>query len=348
MAFPRSALVWPVVLAVRVGAQETTAPTPLEQALIEHVCNASRVVGAVESGAYQTCLHLKLASLRADFGRDLSKLSVADRKTIDSACSKVLETRDRDAYVECLSTQLTALSSQRSRATPGPATAPSPAPASPASPQSLPPEPSSESPVLRIGLGLAIVLLGAGGAFTIMRRRRVPTAPAAPSTCRMCGAAAAQPGGMCERCRREAADAARRASAERADQTQKNLQELRQQKARQDEEARQREQQRARQQEQETRQREEETTRREAEARRREEEARRASQTTGDSARDELDPHAILGVSRDATTEQIRAAYDEAMSKYDLTNVEHLSPELQEHYKTKAQAVERAFLMLTR
>ena len=349
MSFARWALILPIVWGVQVAAQDTSAPTPLEQALIEHVCNASRVAGAVESGAYQNCLSLKLASIRADFGRDLSKLSVSDRKTIDSACSKVLETRDRDAYVECLSGQLMALSSRRSSATPAPSAAaslPPPTSASSANPPSSPPELSSPSSLFRIGFGIAIVLVGAGGAFIIMRRRRAPTVPTAPSTCRVCGAAVPQPGGLCERCRREAAGAARRASAERVDQAQKNLEELRQQKARQEEDARQREQQRARQQQEEAQ--EQEANRRQDEVRRREGEARRATQATAAPAREEFDPYAILGVSRDATTEQIRAAYDEAMSKYDLTHVDHLGPELQEHYKTKAEAVERAFLMLTR
>ena len=85
----------------------------------------------------------------------------------------------------------------------------------------------------------------------------------------------------------------------------------------------------------------------EAEASRREEEARRASDAAA-SAGEEFDPYEVLGVPRDATTSQIRDKYIYAMSKYDLANVEHLGPELQEHYKAKADAVERAFQMLTR
>ena len=349
MTSARWALILPIVLGIRVDAQDTNAPTPLEQALIEHVCNASRVAGVVESGAYENCLNLKLTSIRADFGHDLSKLSVAERKTIDSACSKVLETRDRDAYVECLSGQLVALSSRRSRTTPAPsAAAPSPNTALPVDRSSPQPESSSASLLLRLGVGLAIVMLGAGGAFMILQRRRTPTTPAGPSTCRNCGAAVPQPGNLCERCRREAADAARRASAERVDQVQKNLQQLRQQKSGQDEQLRQREQERVRQQDDETRQQEQETPQAEDEAGRREEETRRASEAAADSAREDLDPYAILGVSRDATTEQIREAYIYAVSKYDPSNVEHLGPELREHYKTKAEAIEQAFRMLTR
>jgi DnaJ-domain-containing protein 1 len=347
MTFARWALILPVVWEVGVAAQDASPPTQLEQALIEHVCNASRVAGAVESGAYQTCLTLKLTSIRADFGRDLSKLSVSDRQTIDTTCSKVLETGDRDAYVECLSGQLTVLSARRAR----PAAAPSsPVPAASPDTDALPAESSSPS-VIWIGIGIGIVILAASGAFAIMQRRRAPgTTPAAASTCRNCGAPVSQPGGLCQTCRREAADAARKVSAERSEIDQTPLEDLRQRRA-QEEAARLREQERV-QQELEARQREEDAERREAEVRQREEEARRASQTAeapaGAAFDAAFDPYLALGVSRNATTEQIRDAYIYAMSKYDPSNVEHLGVELQDHYRAKAQAVEQAFLMLTR
>jgi len=351
MTFARWALILPVVCVVQVAAQDASAPTPLEQALIEHVCNASRVTGAVESGAYQNCLSLKLASIRADFGRDLSKLSVADRKTIDAECSKVHETGDREAYVKCVSGQLTVLSARRARPAPAPSAAATSTPAVAASPDTAPqPDVSSSPSIIWIGIGIGIVVLAASGAFAIMQRRRTPGtagSPAAASVCRNCGAPIAQPGGLCQTCRREAADAARKASAERADLDLAPLEELRQRKAREEEAAR-RDQEQVRQQELEARQQQEEADRREAEARRREEDARRASQVAAAPDEEAFDPYATLGVSRDATTEQIRDAYIYAMSKYDLSNVEHLGPELQEHYKAKSQAVEQAFLMLTR
>jgi len=347
MTFARWALILPIVWGVQVAAQDPNAPTPLEQALIEHVCNASRVAGAVESGAYQTCLSLTLNSIRADFGRDLSKLSVSERKTIDSTCSKVLETGDREAYVECLSGQLTVMSSRRARPAPAPSAA-APAPAAAASPDTAPPPDASSSPsIIWIGIGIGIMVLAASGAFAIMQRRRGPGPSAAASTCRTCGDPVSQPGGLCQNCRREAADAARQARAERVDLDQGPLEDLRQRKAREEEAARLREQERL-QQEREARERDEEANRREEEARRREEEARRASQADAAPTQAAFDPYLTLGVSRDATTEQIRDAYIYAMSKYDLTNVEHLGPELQEHYKVKSQAVEQAFLMLTR
>jgi hypothetical protein len=347
MTFARWALILPVVWGIRVAAQDASPPTQLEQALIEHVCNASRVAGAVESGAYQSCLTLKLTSIRADFGRDLSKLSVSDRKTIDTTCSKVLEAGDRDAYVDCLSGQLTMISARRARPDPAPsAAASSPVPAASSDAAAAPAESSSPS-VIWIGIGIGIVVLAASAAFAIMQRRRAPgTTPAAASTCRNCGAPVSQPGGLCQTCRREAADAARKASAERSEIDQAPLEDLRQRRAQED--AARREQERV-QQELEAREREEDAAQREAEARQREEEARRTSQTAEAPAEAAaFDPYLTLGVSRNATTEQIRNAYIYAMSKYDASNVEHLGAELQDHYRAKAQAVEQAFLMLTR
>jgi hypothetical protein len=153
MTFARWALILPVVWGIQVAAQDASPPTQLEQALIEHVCNASRVAGAVESGAYQSCLTLKLTSIRADFGRDLSNLSVSDRKTIDTTCSKVLETGDRDAHVDCLSGQLTVPArAARVRSAPS-AAASSPAPAASSDAAAAPAESSAPS-VIWIGIGI--------------------------------------------------------------------------------------------------------------------------------------------------------------------------------------------------
>ena len=350
MTFARWSLILPIIWGVQAAAPDPSPPTALEQALIEHVCNATRAPGVVESGAYQNCLNLKLVSIRADFGRDLSRLSASERSTIDSTCSKVLETRDRDAYVECLNGQLVALSNRRRRATPSPSTAPPPPPPVSASPDSQPSpatQTSSSASGLWIGVAVVSVLVAAGGVFLFVKRRGAPSAPSTPSTCRVCGVEVPQPGGLCPQCRREAAEAARRASAERVDHERAQLAELRPQKAREEEEARLRDQEHARrQQEEEARQREHEASRREEEAHRREEEARRSSQA-GVAAEEVFDPYAILGVSRDATPQEIRAAYDQAKLKYDSDHVAHLGPELQEHFKAKAQAVDRAYQMLT-
>ena len=61
-----------------------------------------------------------------------------------------------------------------------------------------------------------------------------------------------------------------------------------------------------------------------------------------------FDPCSVLGVSRDAAQEAIRAAYQEARLKYDPDQVAHLGSELQEHFKAKAQTVEQAYQQLTK
>src|SRR4029450_4287486 len=89
--------------APRLAAQEplqTPPPSPIEQALIERVCNA-----ALEA-AHDQCMAAKLTALRADFGRDLGKLSAGDRRSLDDACNQARTLEGRDAYITCLDTQL--------------------------------------------------------------------------------------------------------------------------------------------------------------------------------------------------------------------------------------------------
>jgi preprotein translocase subunit Sec63 len=56
-----------------------------------------------------------------------------------------------------------------------------------------------------------------------------------------------------------------------------------------------------------------------------------------------FDPYGVLGLAPDASTADIEAAYTAARSKFDLDLVADLGSELQEHFKRKAQAVERAY-----
>src|SRR5262249_15508986 len=89
--------------APRLAAQEppqTPPPSPIEQALIERVCNA-----ALEA-AHDQCMAAKLTALRADFGRDLGKLSATDRRSLDDACNQARTLEGRDAYITCLDAQL--------------------------------------------------------------------------------------------------------------------------------------------------------------------------------------------------------------------------------------------------
>jgi preprotein translocase subunit Sec63 len=60
-----------------------------------------------------------------------------------------------------------------------------------------------------------------------------------------------------------------------------------------------------------------------------------------------FDPYVVLGVPRDASRDEIQAAYQGAKAKYDPDQVAHLSAEVQEHFKAKAQEVDRAHQKLT-
>ena len=81
---------------LQVDTPDPGAPTAIEQALMEHACSRTQ---ASETDR-QECLSAQLLSLRADFGRDLSRLSGPERKTLDSVCSKIRDVRGREAYLE--------------------------------------------------------------------------------------------------------------------------------------------------------------------------------------------------------------------------------------------------------
>ena len=322
---------------LQVGTPDPGGPTAIEQALMEHACALS-LTRASETVQHQQCLSAQLLSLRADFGRDLSRLSGPERRTLDSACSKIREARGREAYLECLSAQLLALRNRRSRANP-PSSEAAAASQSPvvSVPSSSPPAPAGQAPSwssrLWIGATLLTVIVVAGAGFLVAKARRPPR------TCRVCGGDIPESGDLCQKCRHDAAEAVRFAAAERADQQraqqeeQRRLseheEEQRRLKARQEEEASLRHQEEARQQERDARQREEEKA---------------ASQPSlGAMAPQEMfDPYAVLGVPRDASKEDILAAYQMARLKYDPDQVIHLSEEVQAHFRAKAQEVERA------
>lgn len=326
------------------GTPDPSGHTAIEQALIEHACVAARAVGVPDTDASQECLTAQLLLLRADFGRDLSRLSNAERKTLDSVCSKIRTARGREAYVECLSTELAAIRSRRKSTGPAPSLSPPPVSAPSASVEPTALQGSSRSSGIWIGSGLAIACAAVGGVLLALKIRR------SRRKCRVCGRVVADLGDLCQACRHDAAKDVRRAASERADQERAQEEEeqrkrdrvekLARQQARQEEDARLRQDENARQRAEQARQRED------ADVLEREEEARRASQAAV-ASQPPFDPHAVLGVARDASKEDIHAAYQAGKTKYDPDHVAHLSSELQEHYKTKAQAVERAYQMLT-
>jgi len=330
-------------LQVQVGTPDPGGPTAIEQALMEHACALS-LTRASETVQHQQCLSAQLLSLRADFGRDLSRLSSPERRTLDSVCSKIRDAGGREAYLECLSAQLLALRNRRTRANPPSPDAaaasqspvvsvPSPSPPAPAG------QASSWSSRLWIGAALLTLIVVAGAVFLVAKARRPPR------TCRVCGGDIPESGDLCQKCRHDAAEAVRFAAAERADQQraqqeeQRRLseqeEEQRRQKTRQEEEAPLRQQEEARQRE-------------EKDARQREEENAASQPSPGATTSQEgFDPYAVLGVPPDASKEDILAAYQKARLKYDPDQVTHLSEEVQEHFKAKAQEVDRAHQKLS-
>src|SRR5256885_14815726 len=316
----RSLIVLLGVIAPGAAAQERTPATPtpdgstaIEQALIEHACR-SQLPGIAGADAYQECLSARLRSLRADFGRDLSQVSAADRKALDAACSNTRQAEGREAYLECLTVQLDSIRNRGSNANPAASQAP-PLSSSPENLRSaslaIPESATSFSSrvLLWIGVAIVAVVVAGGGALMALKGRR------ATRICRVCGADVPAAGDLCPKCRHEAAEALRSAAAERADHERAQAAEQQRQSEREDElrRRRAREEENARlRQEEDGRQRKEESARREQE----EKESRQRSQPAVVEAESVSDPYAVLGVPRDAGQAAIDAAWQEARLKY--------------------------------
>ncbi len=75
--------------------------------------------------------------------------------------------------------------------------------------------------------------------------------------------------------------------------------------------------------------------------------SRQSSQSHKNQEKNGFDPYAVLGINRNASKEEIRAAYHREMTNYHPDKVAHLGAELQELAKHKAQAINRAFQELT-
>ena len=325
---------------------DVPVPTAIERALIERTCRATEL--STEIDAHRQCLNAQMLWLRTDFGRDLSRLAGADRRRIDAACNRLSASGQREAYLDCLGNQLMTLHKSRTRANPtvtqevaAVASADSLASASP-----LPPSRTASSWASTIAIvgTLGTGLAAAGFVFLTRRSRRTP------HKCRTCGVDVPD-SDLCPACRHEAAETLRRANAERA-QAQKEQEE---EERRQHEQEIEQQEQRARD-EQEAHLREQEMARQLAA----DEELLRQGDTavhplvpgieTTAPAVDEpdvFDPHAVLGVPQDAGLDDIRAAYEQAKTKYDPDLVSHLGDEARAHFQTKADSVERAYQMLS-
>jgi DnaJ domain len=324
---------------------DLNAATAIETALTERTCSIGVYAVVTDPDVHAQCVSTQLTALRTDFGRDLRRLSAGERSALDAACSRMNTATSREAYLDCLNQQLVVLRSKRTRSARGAATdAPAAAPAVPAAaPVETPaPQPTVPRSMLFAGIAVAAIAFVATGGLVFVRVRR------SRRKCKACGQIVRESGDLCATCRAKAADALKRAAAERAEQKRAAEQEEQRKKA-VEEELRQK----TLEQEEQARQRHaEEARRREEEAKKRAaEDAERKSKNMAATAvtapESAFDPYAVLGVARDAGADAIRAAYDEAKSKYDPDAVSHLGVDVQEYYKTKADAVARAYEMLS-
>jgi DnaJ-domain-containing protein 1 len=319
-------------------AADQRAPTAVEEALAGYSCGPG-VATTIDDAHYQ-CINDRIASLRARFGYDLGLLTKTERQTIDRTCGNLRTAEGRDAYIACVNKALVPLHVSKA-----PSEAPADPDASTAADSSATPSPAK--PLVAWWVWLSVVL-GAGvvaaGVFVVM-----PRIKAGRHRCRTCGSKAPPTGDLCADCRKHAAEALRQAAAERAERERAEQEE----KVRIEQEAR-----RLEQAELDARARHEEQERRyaiEREARQREEEMQRAATAAQvsftpapvDDNHDAFDPHAVLGVAPGADADAVHAAYQAARTKYDPEVVAHLGDEVQAHFRVKAEAVERAYELLS-
>jgi hypothetical protein len=351
-----------LVLALATAAPQQSEPdsspaSAIEQALAERAC--AGVFGeAAGYGLHGKCLGARLLTMRSDFGKDLNQLLPAERKKLDTACSRLLTTRGREGYLDCLHAQLASLPARKGRTSrPEPADEPvvevltsmveiTDAPRT-ASSTVLSASFLSSYPLQSAG-ALLITIAGSAGVVFFVKSRR------AQHACRVCAVPVPGAGDLCATCRHDAAEAVRHAAADRAarkqaledDKRREEVQaeEQRQQKLRAEEEARRRQLEEAHRREHEACLREEDRQQREDFDRNQAEQSQLA-QTARDNAA--FDPCVVLGVARGATDEAIRAAFEIAKLTYDPEEVSHLGGDAQERYAAKLRAAERAYQMLT-
>ena len=191
------------------------------------------------------------------------------------------------------------------------------------------------------------IVAGAGAAFGGFHLKKQLSR--VEPTCQRCGAVLKAAGSLCPPCRHEMGLAAKQAIADRA--AEKHAEDARRRTEQQQAEERQRLAEAEAAQEQ---QRLEETkSRLERDARERPHAAARPPEAAPVGADPheiaeivETDPFKILGVSREATPAEIDAAYRECSKKYDEASVAHFGDAVRQHYRAKAEAVERAYAAL--
>jgi hypothetical protein len=323
---------------------DSATPTTIEQALMERACSTPPVV-ALDPDKHEECLQAKLGELRADFGRDLTRLSAAERRKIDSACTPIRGI-GREAYLDCLAGQLVLVQRRLGRGREAAASSTAAVAELPAVPVTSAPVAAPRSSSLRWALVVALTTLLAGAiavplVIRLRRSRRV---------CRVCGTRVGSSGDMCPACRHEAAEVLRRAAAERTERQRSQEDQERRQRERAEEDRR-----RLAQDAEEAQRQQELASARAEGAQRLENEGQHVAARAGEPSQAEsfaepaeaaFDPYAVLGVPHDASFDAIQAAYEQAKSKYDLEQVADLGFEITQHYIAKGEAAGRAFEML--
>ncbi len=328
------------VLVATLHAQEAP-PAILEIALAERACDLTlpKTAPAPDRSA---CADAQLAALRADFGANLARLSADDRRKLDAACGGLSTTLARERYLDCVNAQLATVRERLRRSKPaGDATTaapPAPTESTVAAPPAPAPPPSRAGVILAAGIAVVAI---AGAAAFVMTRRRTPT-----PTCKSCGAAVTGQGELCAACRRQAADSLRQQAAAARAAEEAEVESRRRHEA---DEAARRDALRADAEARQAAALREAQERDAAERARRERDgaSQREETEAPDAGASPFDAYALLGVGADASPDTIRAAYEAAIAKYDPDQVSHLSAEVQQHYRDKRDAVERAFQMLS-
>jgi DnaJ-domain-containing protein 1 len=338
-----------VVAAAPAAAQDTAPdtrpPTTIEQALAEHVCGAQP--SSSTGDVHEPCIHAQRRALRAEFGYDLGRLSDDERGELDVRCSRLRTPERVEPYLNCLTAWLVALREAR--------------PHDPAASRDAEvfgvvsaatnPAPRAQEP--RRGTSVIVwvmigIVAGAGAAFGGFHLKKQLSR--VEPTCQRCGAALKAAGSLCAPCRHEMGLAAKQAIADRA--AEKQAEDTRRRTEQQQSEERQRLADAQAAQEQ---QRLDETKSRLGREARERPQAEARPPESGPVGADpyeiaeivETDPFKILGVAREATPEEINAAYRERAEKYDEARVAHFGDGVRAHYKAKAEAVEQAYRTLT-
>jgi predicted NBD/HSP70 family sugar kinase len=198
-------------------------------------------------------------------------------------------------------------------------------------------------------MSIAFVAAAGGGAWAWLSKRSLRPLL---HVCRLCGADVSE-GDLCAACRHEAAESQRRSTLEQAE-SQRRLADEARRAQEQLEKLHQKQDQQGRQAQElpehaEIDRQRDAAKRREEETRRWQEQAAAAIAPAVDTADDTADanPHAVLGVPPTASLDEIRTAYDACRAKYASDQVAHLSQDLQDRFRLKAAAVEKAFQTLT-